>query len=84
MDVRTVVQTKAQVHPDGHGPYLARKSAEDVANASDASMGVLDVLEAGKSTRHLVQTRADVAGTRADVLGGLGGLWGPQKLQKVE
>ena len=80
MDVRTVVQTKAQVHPDGHGPYLARKSAEDVADASDDAMAVPDVLEAGKSTNDLAQTRADVADARADVLVGLSSLWRPQKL----
>ena len=83
-DVRTGLQTSAQVGPDHPGPYLAPNSAEDVADASDDAMAVPDVLEAGKSTYDLAQTHADVAGTRADVLGGLGGLWGPQKLQEVE
>ena len=74
MDVRTVVQTKAQVHPDGHGPYLARKSAEDVADASDASVGVLDVLEAGNFVQTLLWVLPDVVGAGYGVLGGVSSL----------
>ena len=74
MDVRTVVQTKAQVHPDGHGPYLARKSAEDFADASDASVGVLDVLEAGNFVQTLLWVLPDVVGAGYGVLGGVSSL----------
>ena len=79
-DVRTGLQTSAQVGPDHPGPYLAPNSAEDVADASDDAMAVPDVLEAGKSSNDLAQTRADVADARADVLVGLSSLWRPQKL----
>ena len=60
------------------------KTAEDAADASDDPMDVPDVLETGNFTQKLVQTRADVASTRAGVLGDLGSLWRPQKLHKVE
>ena len=83
-DVRTSLQTKAQVRPDPPGPYLAPNSAEDVAGASDDAVAVPDVLEAGKSTNDLAQTHADVAVASHDILGGVSGLWRPQKLQKVE
>ena len=33
-----------QVQPDVHGPYEAPKTAADVADASDAGVGVPDVL----------------------------------------
>ena len=45
-----------QVQPDVHGPYEAPKTAADVADASDAGVGVPDVLEAGNFTQKLVQT----------------------------
>ena len=72
-DVRIGPQTRAQVRPDHPGPYLAPKTAEDGAGASDAGVGVPDVLEAGNFTENVVQTHADVAGVRADVLWGSGG-----------
>ena len=62
-----------QVQPDVHRPYEAPKTAADVADASDAGVAVPDVLEAGNFTQNVVQTHADVAGVRADVLGGSGG-----------
>ena len=83
-DVQTGLQTHPQVRPGVPGPYLVPKTADDDAGASDNAVAVPDVLEDGKSTRHLVQTRADVASTRAGVLGDLGSLWRPQKLHKVE
>ena len=52
-----------QVQPDVHGPYEAPKTAADVADASDAGVGVLDVLEAGNFTQNVVQTHADVGST---------------------
>ena len=78
-DVRTGLQTSAQVGPDHPGPYLAPKTAEDGAGASDDAVAVPDVLEAGKSTNDLAQTRADVADARADVLVGLSSLWRSRK-----
>ena len=55
-DVPTVVQTKFQVYPDAYGPYLVRKSASDVADASDASVGVQGVQEAGNFIQNLIPT----------------------------
>ena len=45
-----------QVQPDVHGPYEAPKTAADVADASDAGVGIPDVMEAGNFTQKLVQT----------------------------
>ena len=70
-DVRTGLQTSAQVGPDHPGPYLAPNSAEDVADASDDAVAVPDVLKAGNFVQNAVQTHADV---RADVLVGVRGL----------
>ena len=78
-DVRTGLQTSAQVRPDHPGPYLAPNSAEDVADASDDAVAVPDVLEAGKSINDLDQTPADVAGAGHDVLVGLSSLWRSRK-----
>ena len=58
MDVQTGLQTLLQVRPDVPGPYLAPKTAKDGAGASDAGVGVPDVLEAGNFVQKLVRTSA--------------------------
>ena len=47
-DVRTSLQTKAQVRPDPPRTFFC---AEDVAGASDDAVAILDVLEAGYFTQ---------------------------------
>ena len=59
-DVQTGLQTHPQVRPGVPGPYLVPKKAEDGAGASDNAVAVSDVLEAGKSTRHLSQVSPDL------------------------
>ena len=78
-DVQTGLQTHPQVRPGVPGPYLVPKTAEDGAGASDDAVAVPDVLEDGKSTRHLVHTLADITEARADVLVGLSSLWRSRK-----
>ena len=68
-----------QVQPDVYGPYEAPKTAADVADASDASRSVLDVLEAGNFVQNVVQTHADI---RADVLRASGGTGGHRSFRK--
>ena len=50
----SIVRHKLKVRPGVSGPYLVPKTAEDGASASDNALAVSDVLEDGKSTRHLV------------------------------
>ena len=76
VDVRTGLQAHPQVRPDVSGPYLPPKTAKDGAGVSDDAVAVPDVLEDGKSTRHLVHTLTDA---RADVLVGLSSLWRSRK-----
>ena len=59
----SILRHKLQVRPTNPGPYLAPKTGEDAADASDAGVGVLDVLEAGNFTQNVVQTHADVGST---------------------
>ena len=68
-----------QVQPDVHGPYEAPKTAADVADASDAGVGVPDVLEAGNFVQNVVKTHADVS---ADVLGTSGRTGGHRSFRK--
>ena len=79
MDVRTGLQTLLQVRPDVPGPYLAPKTAEDGAGASDAGVGVPDVLEARNFVQTLLWVLPDVVGAGYGVLGGVSSLWRSRK-----
>ena len=56
----SIVRHKLKVRPGVSRPYLVPKTAEDGAGASDNAVAVSDVLEAGKSTRHLSQVSPDL------------------------
>ena len=78
-DVRTSLQTKPQVRPDPPRPYLAPNSAADVADASDAGVGVWDVLEAGNFVQTLLWVLPDVVCAGYGGLGGVSSLWRSRK-----
>ena len=68
-----------QVQPDVHGPYEAPKTAADVADASDAGVGVWDVMEAGNFVQTLLWVLPEVVGAGYGVLGGVSSLWRSRK-----
>ena len=73
-----------EVRPDHPGPYLAPKTAEDAADASDDPVDVPDVLEAGNFGQKLVRILPDAVGAGHVVLEGIRRLWRQQKLHKVD
>ena len=75
----SILRHKFQFQPDHPGPYLAPKTAEDGAGASDAGVGVLDVLEAGNFVQTLLWVLPDVVGAGYGVLGGVSSLWRSRK-----
>ena len=75
----SILRHKFQFQPDHPGPYLAPKTAEDAADASDDPVDVPDVLEAGNFGQTFLWVLPDVIGAGYGVLRGVSSLWRSRK-----